>query len=46
MLNFFGAAAGAERYLREHPTVTGLPISIREAIEVGRLVFGDVFKED
>ncbi len=45
MLNFFASAENAERYLREHPEVNGLPISIPEAVAVGEAVFGDVFKE-
>jgi Alkylmercury lyase len=46
VLNFFSSAVNAERYLREHSTVRGLPISIPDAIEIGRLVFGDILKED
>jgi hypothetical protein len=46
VLNFFEAEENAERYLRDHPEITGAPISIPVAIEAGRLVFGDVLKED
>jgi hypothetical protein len=34
------------RYLHEHPTVTGLPITIPEATELGRLIFGDILSRD
>jgi len=46
VLNFFDAQENAERYLSDHPEITGRPISIPEAIEAGRIVFGDVLKED
>lgn len=46
VLNFFEAQDGAERYLRDHPEITGLSISIPEAIEASRVVFGDVLKEN
>lgn len=46
VLNFFETPASAERYLLEHPDVTGTLISIAEAIEAGRVVFADVLKED
>lgn len=46
VLNFFARQENAERYLREHPEVRGFPISIPEAIQAGRLVFGDALKED
>ncbi len=45
VLNFFDSHDGAERYLHENPGLTGLPISIPDAIEAGRAVFGDIFKE-
>jgi hypothetical protein len=45
VLNFFEARDNAERYLRKNPSVSGLPISIPDAVELGRVVFGDVFKE-
>ena len=44
VLNFFSSATTAERYLSENPTVTGLPITIPEAIEVGRLIFGNILR--
>jgi hypothetical protein len=46
VLNFFETRENAERYLSEHPKITGAPISIPEAIEAGRVVFGDVLKDD
>jgi hypothetical protein len=46
VLNFFEARENAERYLREHLEISGMPISIPVAIEAGRVVFGDVLKED
>ena len=46
VLNFFSSAASAERYLRQHPHLKGMPISIPDAIEVGRLVFGDILAKD
>jgi hypothetical protein len=45
-LNFFCSTASAEHYLLEHPSVKGMPISIPDAIEVGRLVFGDALRND
>jgi Alkylmercury lyase len=42
VLNFFSSNANAERYLREHPNVKGMSISVPDAIEVGRIVFGDI----
>jgi alkylmercury lyase-like protein len=45
VLNFFETQENAERYLRDHPEISGTPISIAEAIEAGRVVFGDVLKE-
>ena len=46
VLNFFETQENAERYLRDHPEITGTPISISVAIDAGRVVFGDVLKED
>ena len=46
VLNFFERRENAERYLAENPSVSGRPISLPEAIEAGRIVFGDVFKEE
>jgi hypothetical protein len=45
VLNFFETTENAERYLREHPEINGAPITIPEAAEAGRIVFGDVLKE-
>ena len=45
VLNFFETRDNAVRYLREQPEITGSPISIPDAIEVGRVIFGGVFKE-
>jgi hypothetical protein len=45
VLNFFESTENARRYLADHPEVSGLPISIPEASELGRTVFGDVLKE-
>jgi hypothetical protein len=46
VLNFFETQETAERYLRDHPEITGTSISIPGAIEAGRLVFGDLLKEN
>jgi hypothetical protein len=45
VLNFFESEQNAERYLREHEQISGFPISIAAASELGRSVFGDIFKE-
>jgi hypothetical protein len=45
VLNFFETTETAEQYLREHEAVAGMPISIPEAIETGRAIFGEVLKE-
>jgi hypothetical protein len=42
VLNFFVTRTNAERWLAEHPEVSGHVISIEDAIESGRAVFGDV----
>jgi hypothetical protein len=39
-VNFFASRESAERYLRETPAVRGDVISIPEAVEAGRTVFG------
>jgi hypothetical protein len=44
VLNFFASSESAERYLREQ-AVDGFPITIPQAIEVGRAIFGDVLKQ-
>jgi hypothetical protein len=46
VLNFFETAENAKRYLHEHPEIAGMPITIPEAAEAGRVVFGDVLRED
>jgi hypothetical protein len=43
-LNFFASEANALRYLEANPEVGGDPISIPEAAEAGRAVFGDVLR--
>jgi len=45
VLNFFESKQNAERYLRDHEQISGFPISIPAASELGRTVFGDIFKE-
>jgi hypothetical protein len=45
VLNFFESRDSAERYLRGHAELAGLAISIPDAIDAGRAVFGDIFKE-
>jgi hypothetical protein len=45
VLNFFETRKNAEGYLAENPSVSGHAISLSEAIEAGRIVFGDVFAE-
>lgn len=46
VLNFFASPANAERYLRERPGVRGFTVSIPQAIESGRLVFGHALDWD
>jgi hypothetical protein len=45
VLNFFERREHAGRYLGEHGELIGHPVSVPEAIEAGRIVFGDVFRE-
>jgi hypothetical protein len=45
-LNFFASRENAERYLRETPAVRGEVLSIPEAVEAGRIVFGEVLTTD
>jgi hypothetical protein len=45
VLNFLETAETAQRYLREHDHVEGMPISIPEAIETGRAIFGEILEE-
>lgn len=42
VLNFFASPENAERYLRRRSSVSGFQISIPQAIESGRLIFGRV----
>jgi hypothetical protein len=46
VLHFFETRENAERYLAEHREIGGHPISLPEAIEAGRIVFGDVLSEE
>lgn len=46
VLNFFERRESAERYLAENPSVSGRPTSLPDAIEAGRIVFGDLLRED
>jgi hypothetical protein len=43
-VNFFASPESAGRYLRERPELQGEVVSIPEAIEAGRAVFGDVLE--
>lgn len=45
VLNLFESGKNALRYLIARPDVSGHPVSLPEAIEAGRLIFGDVLKE-
>ena len=45
VLNFFESTENAQRYLREHPGVEGMPISIDDAAAAGRAIFGAIFEE-
>jgi Alkylmercury lyase len=44
VLNFFASSENAQQYLRENPSVKGMPISISAAAAAGRAIFGDVLK--
>lgn len=44
LLNFFTSSETADGWLSEHPRVDGRCISIEEAVEAGRLVFGEVLR--
>ena len=46
VLNFFESTETAEQYLRDHDHVDGMTISIPEAIETGRAIFGEILKEN
>jgi hypothetical protein len=41
-LNFFAAAAHAEQWLEQHGDVRGEVVTIRDAADAGRVVFGDL----
>jgi Alkylmercury lyase len=43
VLTFFESADNAAFYQREHPGIAGLSVSLPDAIEAGRIVFGAVF---
>lgn len=45
VLNFFASNANAERWLAAHADVQGSVISLDDAIDAGRTVFGDILKE-
>ena len=44
--SFFERRENAEHHIAENPLVSGNPISLSEAIEAGRIVFGDLLRED
>ena len=46
VLNFFASRENAERYFFEHGEVSGFPITMPQAIEVGRAIFGAVLREN
>lgn len=43
-INFFASPESAGRYLRENATLRGETLSITEAVEAGRLIFGDLLQ--
>jgi hypothetical protein len=43
-VNFFASRENAERYVRETPAVGGEVLSIPEAVEAGRIVFGGLLR--
>ena len=45
VLNFFESTETAQRYLREHPGVKGMQISIQDAAAAGRAIFGAILGE-
>jgi len=45
-VNFFASRESAERYLRETPAVQGEVLSIPDAVEAGRTVFGGLLSTD
>jgi hypothetical protein len=44
VLNFFASRESAERYLRERDDVRGEVVSLPQAIEAGRSIFGDILR--
>ena len=46
VLNFFVSTGNAEQWLAERPDVVGEVISVDDAAEAGRAVFGDVLERD
>ncbi len=46
VLNFFESRENAERYLAVNPSLSGHPTSLPEAIAAGRIVFGDLLREE
>ena len=46
LLNFFESRENAERYLAVNPSLSGHPTSLPEAIAAGRIVFGDLLREE
>lgn len=46
VLNFFVSTENAERWLADHPRVVGELISVSDAAEAGRAVFGNVLERD
>ncbi len=42
----FASRENAERYLFEHGEVSDFPITMPQAIEVGRAIFGAVLREN
>lgn len=45
VLNFFVSEDSAERWLGEHPHISGQVITVEDAVASGRAVFGNVFEE-
>jgi hypothetical protein len=45
VINFFENNENAGRYLAKNPSVSGHPIALPEAIDAGRIVFGDLLQE-
>ena len=44
VLNFFESTETAQQYLLKHDELAGMPISIPEAIEAGRAIFGEILE--